>query len=83
MYRSVTNVGYRPTVNSDTEKVTCEAHLLDFSGSVYGECVEIIFAHYHRAEIPFDSVDALSCQITEDVRCAIEFFDKIRVTVIR
>ena len=74
-YRAVTNVGYRPTVNSDVGDVTCEAHLLDFSESVYGECVEIIFVHYARAEIAFSSVEELSAQITEDVRKANEYFE--------
>ena len=76
IYRGVTNVGYRPTVNSDTESVTCETHLLDFSESIYGERIEIIFVHYRRAEMIFDSTDALSRQITADVTAATEFFDK-------
>ena len=75
-YRAVTNVGYRPTVNSDTESVTCETHLLDFSESIYGERIKIIFVHYHRAEKPFDSVAALARQITEDVGSAIDYFNK-------
>ena len=76
IYRGVTNVGYRPTVNSDAESVTCETHLLDFSESIYGEQIEIIFVHYRRAEMIFDSTDALSRQITDDVTAATEFFDK-------
>ena len=76
LYRAVTNVGYRPTVNADPESVTCEAHLLDFSESVYGEGVEIIFVHYHRAEITFDSIEALSRQIADDVDAAVEYFDR-------
>ena len=75
MYRAVTNVGYRPTVNSDPASVTCEAHLLDFSESVYGERAEIIFVHYHRAEMAFSSVDELSEKISDDVRRAVEYFD--------
>ncbi len=74
IYHGVTNVGYRPTVNSDTESVTCETHLLDFSESIYGERIEIIFVHYRRAEMTFDSTEALSRQITEDVTAATEFF---------
>ena len=77
LYRAVTNVGYRPTVNSDVGSVTCEAHILDFSEAVYGECAEIIFVHYHRAETAFASVEALSEQITRDVACASEFFNGI------
>jgi len=75
VYRAVTNVGYRPTVNSDVDSVTCEAHLLDFSDSVYGECAEIIFVHYHREERAFSSVEELSVQINHDVEAAIGYFD--------
>lgn len=75
VYRAVTNVGYRPTVNSDERSITCEAHLLDFSDSVYGEQVEIIFVHYHRGEAAFASVEELSRRISDDVACAVEFFD--------
>ena len=74
-YRAVTNVGYRPTVNSDPESVTCEAHLLDFSGDIYGECAEIIFVHYNRAEQVFATVEELSAQITRDVEGAVEYFE--------
>ena len=63
-------------MNDDPNSVTCEAHLLDFSGSIYGECAEIIFVHYHRAEIAFLTVDDLAKQISADVRCATEYFDK-------
>ena len=75
-YRAVTNVGYRPTVNSDPVSVTCEAHLLDFSGDIYGECAEIIFVHYARAERTFKSVDELSAQISLDVEGAVRYFDQ-------
>lgn len=75
LYRAVTNVGYRPTVNSDVGSITCETHLLDFSESVYGERIEIIFVHYHRGEIAFDSLTALSDQIAKDIDAANEYFD--------
>ena len=75
-YKAVTNVGYRPTVNSDPDSVTCEAHLLEFSETVYGERAEIIFVHYHREERAFGSVEELSRQIDNDVRYATEYFDK-------
>ena len=76
-YRSVTNVGYRPTVNDDETCVTCETHLLDFSETVYGEVVEIIFVHYAREERAFSSIDELSVQIASDVEDAVQYFDAL------
>lgn len=46
---------------------TVEAHLLDFSGDIYGENVEIEFVKRLRAIKRFDTVNALQEQIKKDV----------------
>jgi riboflavin kinase/FMN adenylyltransferase len=66
VHSSVANVGTRPTVD-DSERVTLEAHLLDFEGDVYGRRVEFAFRHHLRPERKFPSVDALQEQIRADV----------------
>ncbi|MBR2460317.1 MAG: riboflavin biosynthesis protein RibF [Clostridia bacterium] len=73
-YPSVTNIGYRPTVNTDTSDITCETHLLDFSGSVYGKTVEIRFCHYARGEISFPDLPSLANQIALDASQANLYF---------
>lgn len=76
-YRSVTNIGYRPTVNKDERDITCEAHILDFKESIYGETVEIQFHKYARGEIAFPDINALSNQITKDVNAATAYFSRL------
>ena len=67
--RGVTNVGVRPTVESETA-VNCETHLLDFDGSLYGERVTVRFLHFLRPEKKFDTPDALRQQIAHDLERA-------------
>jgi riboflavin kinase/FMN adenylyltransferase len=66
---AVTNVGTRPTFR-DGGEVLAEAHLLGFSGDLYGRRVELSFVAHLRAEQRFPSVDALRRQIAADVEDA-------------
>lgn len=63
---AVTNVGHRPTFD-DCGDLVCEAHVIDFSGDLYGRSVELRFLAQLRAEQKFDSLDALRLQIGHDV----------------
>jgi riboflavin kinase/FMN adenylyltransferase len=65
----VTNVGYRPTFR-DGRDLVAEAHILDFSGDLYGVEVDLTFEGRIRGEERFDSVDALREQIGRDVEFA-------------
>lgn len=58
-YPAVTNVGSRPTVNRDGTDITCETHIIGFSGDLYGSMMEIFFLSYLRDERKFPSLDAL------------------------
>jgi len=67
-YRSATNVGYRPTVDSPaTPRLTVESHLLDFDQPVTSGQIEVAFLHRLRDEMKFASVDALRQQIASDL----------------
>lgn len=65
----VTNVGYRPTFR-DGRDLVAEAHVLDFSGDLYGIEVDLSFEGRIRGERRFESVDALRVQIGKDVEFA-------------
>ena len=65
---AVVNVGVRPTFGEDT--LCIEAHVLDFSGDLYGRRVRIAFLHHLRDETRFPSVDALRAQISRDIEQA-------------
>jgi riboflavin kinase / FMN adenylyltransferase len=60
------NVGVRPTFDSDLG-VLIEAHLIDFSGDLYGQNLRIAFVEHLRPEQAFDDVDALVAQMNNDV----------------
>lgn len=65
----VTNVGYRPTFR-DGRDLVAEAHLIDFSGDLYGLEVDLSFEGRLRGEVRFESVEALRAQIARDVALA-------------
>jgi riboflavin kinase/FMN adenylyltransferase len=65
---AVVNVGVRPTFGEATLAV--EAHLLDFSGELYGRGLRLSFERRLRDEARFSSVDALREQIAADIERA-------------
>ncbi|MFZ4483701.1 MAG: bifunctional riboflavin kinase/FAD synthetase [Chthoniobacterales bacterium] len=68
-FRAVVNLGVRPTVSAEAERVL-EAHLIDFEGDLYGTEVEVEFLRFVRAEEKFASIEALRDQIARDVDAA-------------
>lgn len=65
---AVVNAGVRPTFG---EKVfTVEAHVLDFSGDLYGRRARLDFIARLREERRFPSVDALKAQVAADIGAA-------------
>lgn len=72
MYRSVTNVGIRPTFLKDGES-RVEVHVLDLDARLYDEFLQVEFLERLRDEKKFESIDALKAQITVDVDHARRF----------
>ena len=66
-YQGAANVGIRPTVG-DLVKPVLEVHLLDFSGDLYGQRIEVEFMHKIREEAKFTSLDRLVESIKQDVK---------------
>lgn len=60
------SLGVRPSVEGDP-RPTCEVHLLDFERSLYGQHITLRFEHMLRAQRKYDSLDALSAAIADDV----------------
>ncbi len=65
---AVTNIGVRPTF--DGLRRTVEAHLLDWSGDLYGQTVRLTFEQRLRGEQKFSGIDALVAQIQRDAASA-------------
>jgi riboflavin kinase / FMN adenylyltransferase len=62
------NIGPNPTFGEHALKV--EAHLISFTGSLYGQPLEIEFLSRLRSIRPFESVEALQGQLEHDVATA-------------
>ncbi|MEM8998362.1 MAG: riboflavin biosynthesis protein RibF, partial [Acidobacteriota bacterium] len=73
VFECVTNVGTRPTVYENYQRVV-ESHILGFGAQVYGEMVEVRFFKRLRDEQLFPSVMDLSAQIGRDVETTREYF---------
>ena len=67
IYRVALNLGWRPTVAAAKPQLRVEAHLLDFSGELYGTEVEVEIGEKLRAERKFNSPAELQAQIARDV----------------
>lgn len=64
-FQAAVSVGTRPTFGPGA--LTVEAHLLNFSGDLYGAAVRLRFVQRLREEIAFASAAALVRQIQDDV----------------
>lgn len=66
LYAAVANVGARPTV-SDSDRVNCETHIIDYAGDLYGKSVRVSFLHRLRDERKFADVNELKARIARDI----------------
>ena len=71
-WSGVANVGDNPTFGGDPLRI--EAHLLDFSGDLYGLRLVVRFIERLRGEEKFPSAEALVQQIKKDEERAREIF---------
>ncbi|WP_374945249.1 bifunctional riboflavin kinase/FAD synthetase [Sphingomonas sp.] len=58
------NLGVRPTFEPPKELL--EPYFFDFSGDLYGRCVEVELIEFLRPEAKFDTLDALQAQMAAD-----------------
>jgi len=66
---SVISVGTNPTFGRATV-MTLEVHVLDFSGDIYGQRLDVAFCKRLRDQRRFTSVESLVTAIHEDIRRA-------------
>jgi riboflavin kinase/FMN adenylyltransferase len=65
----VANIGLRPSVSSDG-RAHLEAHLLDFSGDLYGRRLTLVFHRKLRDEQRYASLEELKSAIAADIATA-------------
>lgn len=74
LHPAALNLGIRPTLQENHPQPLLEAHLLDWSGTLYGSEIEVQFLQMLRPERKFDSLKALQTQIENDVRAVKQWF---------
>jgi len=76
-YGGVANIGYRPTFGC--HDIAIEVHLLDYSGTIYGEKLRVYFIERLREERTFADVSELSAAIAADVLRARQILQRVQV----
>ena len=71
-YPAVVNIGHRPTVDSPGSAISIEAHIIGFSGDLYGHTLTVQFRRRLRDERRFPTLAALRTQIAADIQAARE-----------
>jgi len=71
-FPAVTNIGLRPTFETDAVLARVETHLLDYDEDLYNMDLRLDFVKFLRPEQRFPSVQALIDQIQHDVLAARE-----------
>ena len=64
-HQGVLNIGFNPTF-SDNE-LSVEVYLLDFTGNIYGEKLNVLFVDRLRDEVKFDTPELLVEQVKKDI----------------
>jgi riboflavin kinase/FMN adenylyltransferase len=76
-FQAAISIGYRPTF--DKTELRVEAYLLDFTGDLYQQRVELRFVAYLRDEVRFPDAASLSEQIRRDVTATRETLSRAQV----
>lgn len=65
-YRSITNIGNKPTV-SNADQIGVETYIYEFDKEVYGKTAVVQLLKFKRAEMRFENLEALKNQMMEDI----------------
>lgn len=65
-YKAAVSVGVAPTF-AERATATCEVHLLDFEGDLYGAPIKVEFLHWLRPMMEFPSIDELIATVKGNI----------------
>lgn len=75
------SIGLKPTFAG--QQLTVEAHLLDFSGDLYGQAMTLHFGRWVRDQQSFPNLDALKQQLGRDIAQTRRWHEKGLLELIR
>ena len=67
-YKTMVNIGVRPTFDSQDQTISIEAYIDRFNGNLYDKTITINFTDRLRDEMKFESVDQLKQQLSTDLQ---------------
>lgn len=70
---AVSDIGRRPTF-MEGGSLSCETHIINFSGDLYGQELTVYFHKYLRPDIKFENKERLTEAIKGDVAAALHYF---------
>ena len=76
-YRSISNIGCKPTVSSENV-MGVETYLYDFSEDIYGKEITVNLLEFKRPEMKFRSVEELKEQMQRDIRDGDEYAQAVK-----
>jgi riboflavin kinase/FMN adenylyltransferase len=71
-YDAITNIGFNPTF--ERRELSFETYIIDFEGNLYGKELLVEFIDRIRDEAKFDSKEALTRRLKEDLHIARKYF---------
>ena len=71
--RGIMNIGRRPTLDNGTD-LSIEVHILDYTGDLYGQTIQLQFIGHIREEKKFASLEELKEHIRQDMDVALNIF---------
>jgi riboflavin kinase/FMN adenylyltransferase len=76
LYLGMTNIGYNPTLNAQTEK-RLEVHIIGFNEMIYGDKLELSFVKFLRDEKKFSSKEELISSLEETIEICKNYKDML------
>jgi riboflavin kinase/FMN adenylyltransferase len=73
-YEGMLNVGTRPTVNTNVDHRSIEAHIFNFSKDIYQEGITVHFVERIRDEEKFENLEKLKEQLAHDKAGCVSLF---------
>ena len=70
-YTGVTNIGRRPTVDSD-DRITIETNIIGFDDDIYGKQIQLDIMYFLRPVRRMESLGMVKRQVDEDRKRAVD-----------
>ncbi len=74
IYAGATSISNNPTVSGGD--ITCETHIVNFNGDLYGEIIRVEFLEYYKPSVKFESLSELKSYIGEAAKASLNLQNK-------